>query len=126
MQRILVIDDDDGIRDTLTEVLSAEGFEVETAANGLDALHRLERDPLPDLLLLDLMMPVMSGWELRMRQMESPRLMRIPVVVLSASKQLDTPGALLAVQGMLQKPLSLDALLEAIQRHAARGSAGEG
>jgi CheY-like chemotaxis protein len=106
---VLVVDDDSAIRETIFEVLSEEGYDVECAANGRDALRLLDTREPPRLVLLDLMMPVMSGWEVLEAMHEDERLARIPVVVVSA---MTAPG----VEGHLQKPVDLDRLLSTVAR----------
>ncbi len=82
---ILVVEDDDGIRQVLREFLSDDGYRVHTVVDGREALDYLDQTPaLPRLILLDLMMPTMTGWEFRTMQRQLPRLQAIPVVILSA------------------------------------------
>src|SRR5579872_3793802 len=106
---VLIVDDDDAIREVVAEVLRDEGYGVVCAANGAQALEVLGVEPLPNLILLDLMMPVMSGWELLEHLQESDRMSSIPVVVVSA---MAAPG----VSEHLSKPIALDVLLETVQR----------
>ncbi|MBC7545053.1 MAG: response regulator, partial [Candidatus Sericytochromatia bacterium] len=80
---ILIVEDDIDIRETLAEILADEGYSVASAANGLDAISYLQTEAMPCVILLDLMMPVMSGWEFRAKQQQDPTLAGIPVVVLS-------------------------------------------
>jgi CheY-like chemotaxis protein len=108
---VLVVDDDEAIRDVVAEVLREEGYDVACAQNGAQALRELERDHQPDLVLLDLMMPVMSGWEVLEEMQANERLSRIPVVVVSA---MCAPGA----REHLAKPIDLDRLLETVGRLA--------
>ncbi len=115
---VLVVDDDPYIREALAEVLEDEGYRVATARDGEEALERLGREPLPALILLDLRMPGMSGWEVRRRLLEVPALARIPVVLLSADSRLEEAEAVLGAAGSLRKPPSLDELLAAIGRFA--------
>ncbi|MFO0581640.1 MAG: response regulator [Anaeromyxobacter sp.] len=107
--RVLLVEDDPDIRESLSEALRYEGYEVELAWHGREALARLARDPLPDVILLDLMMPVMNGWEFREAQLEDAALADIPVVVISAQ----APGAC-APDRYLPKPFSLGDLFAAI------------
>lgn len=106
---ILVVEDDEDIRETLQQVLEAEGYATSGAANGAEALHQLLSDRVPCLVLLDLMMPIMSGPELLVRMRQDPRLVAIPVIIVSAWAQEaeKTSGA----QGFLKKPVDLEALL---------------
>ena len=85
---ILIVEDDSDLREALSEVLRDEGYSVESAADGREALDRLRRDLRPSLILLDLTMPVMNGWQFRAEQRRDPALSEIPVVVLSAGDHL--------------------------------------
>ncbi len=115
--RILLVEDDDALREALREVLVDEGFGVECAANGQEALEQLDRNPAPDLIVLDLVMPVMDGWAFRNAQRLTPRLARIPTMVLSASFPPDSPRMRsLEAQAVLSKPVSIDRLLRVMQR----------
>jgi two-component system response regulator CpxR len=109
---ILVVDDDDSIREVLAEVLREEGYDVACASNGEQALSEVREHGHPDLMLLDLMMPVMSGWELLEQLQASAELSRIPVVVVSA---MNAPGA----WEHLAKPIELDRLLATVDRLTA-------
>jgi CheY-like chemotaxis protein len=111
---VLVVDDDLDIREIAQEVLEREGFAVTTARNGADALVRLESTPLPQLILLDLSMPVMDGAAFCERRAADPRLSAIPVVVFSAAADLGERVRHLAVEGYLCKPLRLDELLKTV------------
>ena len=81
---ILVIEDDAATRAAVSLALEDEGYSVTAVPNGQEALHHLRRTAPPDLILLDLMMPVMNGWEFRRQQAQDPALQWIPVVVVSA------------------------------------------
>jgi len=113
---VLVVDDDPDILEALSEILEAEGFEIRRARNGKEALERLEPDA-PQLILLDLMMPVMDGWEFaqRMRQ-RPPEIARIPIIVLSADRNVGSKAADLGAVGHLAKPFELNDLLELVRR----------
>jgi CheY-like chemotaxis protein len=115
---VLIVEDDADLRDMMAQLLSLEGYRSETAANGLEALRFLERGDRPDVILLDLMMPVMDGWEFRRRQVQDPRLSGVPVVVLSAVDHSRTPE--LGGASFLKKPLDFDRLLELVRRFCAR------
>jgi CheY-like chemotaxis protein len=111
--RILVIDDDSDIREVVGEALQFAGYEVSTARDGREGLHGA-RSFRPDLILLDLMMPGMSGWEFRAAQLRDPVLARIPVVVVTALGR--DPD--IKVSAVLSKPFRLDDLLAQVRRHA--------
>jgi CheY-like chemotaxis protein len=83
--RLLLAEDDAAIRDSLGDALREDGFEVVAAANGREALELLRNGPRPSAILLDLMMPVMDGWDFRREQMDDPSLRDIPVLIVSAS-----------------------------------------
>ena len=116
---ILVVDDDLEIRETLKDVLEEEGYDVDAAANGVEALAILRRDGarLPSLIVLDLMMPQMNGWEFCEVQRADPALSPIPVLVISAAS---SDGGRASIQGnpRLRKPVELVRLLEAVARYA--------
>ncbi len=117
---ILVVDDDAAIREALAEVLEDEGYQVRSAANGREALQVLRASAAaPAVILLDLMMPVMSGWDFRVAQQQDAALAGIPVVVLSADRDVAAKAAAVRAQGYLPKPVSLDSLLDAVSRYCA-------
>jgi CheY-like chemotaxis protein len=115
----MVVEDDYAIRETLRELLEEEGYRVVQASNGAEALSRLRSARTPKLILLDLMMPVMDGWEFRRALAEDAELSRIPVVVISADHALDRKVSTLRVNGWLPKPFHLDQLLQTIERVSA-------
>jgi CheY-like chemotaxis protein len=115
---VLVVDDDPDIRETLREVIEAEGFPVVTAAHGRAALEALALGLRPSLILLDLMMPAMSGWDVLAALREDRALAEIPVAVISASgEKAPPPGA----THFLRKPIELDALLDVLRDPRGRG-----
>jgi CheY-like chemotaxis protein len=113
---ILVVEDDTATREALGLILGAQGFTVLGAGNGQEALGLLRSGPHPDLILLDLMMPVMDGWQFRREQTQDPALSAIPVVILSADGNVRQKATALRADGYLQKPVEVDSLLEAIQQ----------
>lgn len=117
---ILVVEDDFDIRDTLAQILEAEGYVVRGAANGHEALELLRRDrgDLPALILLDLMMPVMNGWQFRAEQLQDPELATIPVVVISADASVHQKAASIDAASFLKKPVQLETLLDTVFRFA--------
>ena len=124
-EAILVVDDDPSIRDALTSLLEERGYVVSAAVDGQEALDRLRGSSPPWLIVLDLMMPVMDGFEFRVRQLQDPTLAAIPVVVLSAG-DLPRKVAPLGVAAWLPKPVEPATLLEIIERLAYRRPAPDG
>jgi CheY-like chemotaxis protein len=116
MTAILLVEDDLDIRIDLADLLRNEGYEVATAANGQEALEWLQGNHRADLILLDLMMPVMNGWDFRGRQLEEPDLVSIPVVLLSGAGDVARHAMALKTAGYLIKPLRLDSLLRLVAR----------
>ena len=112
---VLVVDDDPDILEALSEILEAEGFEIRRARNGKEALERLEPDP-PRLILLDLMMPVMDGWEFAQRLKQRPRVATIPIIVLSADRNVSNKAQEIGAVGHLAKPFELNDLLDMVRR----------
>lgn len=112
MKRILVVDDELDIALAVRAVLEAEGYEVETAANGRQCLEML-RAELPDLLLLDVMMPLVDGFGVLQRMREEN--LQVPVVMMSAIRPEDRLDGL-QVEAFLCKPFQLEALLDVVDR----------
>jgi CheY-like chemotaxis protein len=112
---ILIVEDDDDIREALTQILQLEGYVVREAVNGREALDISTRYPTPSLILLDLMMPVMDGWQFRAEQMKDPSLSKVPVVVISADASVHEKVASFGAASVLPKPISLDRLLRAVE-----------
>jgi CheY-like chemotaxis protein len=113
---VLVVEDDRDIRDTIAEVLRDEGYRVHLAANGSEALEFLRGGTLPNLILLDLMMPVMSGWDFRSEQRKDGRLAAIPTVILSGDSGVRDKARALEVEAAIAKPLGLDQLLQVVDQ----------
>ena len=112
---VLIVEDDIELRDMMAELLTLEGFVATAVANGREALEYLGRGNRPDIILLDLMMPVMDGWEFRRKQQSDPALATVPVVVLSA---LDHRRAAdVDAVAFLKKPLDFDRLLELVRQY---------
>ena len=109
----MIVEDDRDTREMLERFLELEGFEVRTAANGQLALDALSADSALSVILLDLMMPVMNGWQFRQEQVRDPRFSRIPVVVVTAAGPRDDIPAINA-DGWLSKPVDFDRLLSTI------------
>ncbi|MGZ3724115.1 MAG: response regulator [Bdellovibrionales bacterium] len=114
-QEILIIDDDESIRETLKFALESVGYQVFDAGNGREAIDLLARIPRPQLILLDMMMPVMDGREFATLMANEPKLMNIPIVLLTAA--VDRAKTIEHAAGILKKPLDLNSLLETVQRY---------
>jgi CheY-like chemotaxis protein len=114
MARVLVVDDDPDLLDAIADAIRDAGHEVGTAANGQQALEAL-RGHLFQLVLLDIMMPVMDGLRFRAEQLKDPAIAGIPVVVISAASPIPKIDA----AAILAKPLDLGVLLATVERHAA-------
>jgi DNA-binding response OmpR family regulator len=121
-RRVLVVDDDASIQGFLAEALADEGYDVRTAGNGREALAVL-REWHPDLILLDLMMPEMDGWVFRAEQRDTPAVSDVPVIVLSATRDLMARVRDLAPVQVFAKPFDLEELLGTIDQATARSLA---
>jgi CheY-like chemotaxis protein len=115
---VLVIEDHDDTREMVAMLLSAEGFTVVTAENGQRGLERLMRTR-PCLVLLDLMMPVMTGWEFRRAQLSlaDPDLAAVPVLLLTAVPDAQRAAEQLHAAAVITKPLDFDTLIDSVRRH---------
>lgn len=116
-KRIFVVEDDLHIRESLTEVLEIEGFNVFSAVNGQEALDILRSGEKADLILLDLMMPVKDGFQFKAEQEVDPLISHIPVIIMSANGNMSAKKELGVVKEFLKKPIDLDALLSTINRY---------
>ena len=114
---IVVVEDDDGIRETMAALLEDEGFSVVQAENGEEGLSALRRTPDTTLVLLDLWMPVMNGWQMMEALRADSTLASVPVVVISAAGEVPPPEGAMA---FLKKPVRLETLLEAVHAHRRR------
>lgn len=104
-KRILIVEDAEPIAASMAELLNQEGYEVTCAADGQEALTHLEStQALPDLILLDLMMPLMDGYQFRARQKQDPRLSHIPVLLMTAGGDIQAKAKELDARGYLRKP----------------------
>ena len=114
---ILVVEDDQTIREALKLFLEVEGFDVLTAGDGQQALDTLSRSPIkPRLILLDLMMPIMDGYEFLSQRLQNSELKTIPVVAVSA---FSSPSEELGAQGFVKKPVDLHDLMQFVERFCA-------
>ncbi len=110
--RVLIVDDDGDLRRSLGEALEEAGYEVASSPNGHDALIALKTSPLPDVILLDLLMPVMNGWQFCQARRDLPGIAAIPIIAMSAAVSSDPRSPyFIEVQDFIPKPLELDELL---------------
>jgi CheY-like chemotaxis protein len=119
---ILVVDDDDAIRDTLRDVLESEGYAVMTAADGAEAIKALRAAGRACVVLLDLMMPVMSGGEFLEALRRDEDLRTVPVLILSAWPE-DARQLCALTQGFMKKPVTLDTILRWVAKFCGRAGA---
>ena len=114
MTDILVVEDHADLREMLAVLLESEGFDVRTAGNGAEALKRLE-ETCPSLILLDLMMPVMSGDEFRERQLADPRYRDVPVICMTAAHDGRERARRIRADEYFQKPLDFEQLMTVVR-----------
>jgi CheY-like chemotaxis protein len=113
-KHVLVVEDDFDIRDLLVMILNNNGYQAAGVSNGQEALAHLKRTQATNLILLDLMMPIMDAWEFRERQQRHPQLKGIPVVLLSATDEVNEHVIPLKAAAYLRKPIDFGALLETV------------
>jgi CheY-like chemotaxis protein len=113
---VLLVDDDEDIRDTIQSLLQLRGFTVETAPDGLAGLERMRRAPLPALVILDFMMPRMNGEEFRAAQLRDPELAPVPVILLTGAG--DAAGTARLNIERISKPIDLQVLFDVVARFA--------
>lgn len=118
---ILVVDDDPTIRSTVSEILELEGYQVETAMNGADALEKVKQNP-PSLIILDMRMPVMDGWGFA-RQLRQEGI-RIPILVMTAAQNARRWAEEINADAYIPKPFDLDELLSAVSSLGQRNHNG--
>ena len=122
MPTVLLVEDDVDVREAVADTLEEAGYHVIVARHGLEALGLLRAgSPRPCLILLDLMMPVMDGWQFRDEQRKHPELAQIPVVALSAHSGLRDLDA----ADHLRKPIQLRMLIGVVERYCGAGRAAD-
>lgn len=117
---IYIVEDDSDIRDAFTEILSElNDYKVDAAENGRIGIDKLKTlTDLPDLILLDVLMPVLDGFGFRKEQLEDPRLAEIPIIVLSASHKITDLAEKMQAKAYLKKPINIEELLDAVEQYA--------
>jgi CheY-like chemotaxis protein len=117
---LMIVEDDRDLRESIIEVLADREYQAIAAGNGKEALEQLRASPVkPCLILLDIMMPVMDGWQFRAEQEVDPDLRGIPVLVLTAHGNPRRAAAEMGVAGFLSKPVQLPMLFAAIEQFCA-------
>jgi CheY-like chemotaxis protein len=109
--KVLIVEDDDGARAALGDLIDYEGYHVASCANGKEALEYLHTQPLPALIILDLQMPVMNGWQFCRERKKDTTIAAVPVVVITA---FQFPGDL-DVVAVVHKPIDIDHLMELVR-----------
>ena len=113
---ILIVEDDLDLAQSVAEVLETAGYCTAIAANGREALDHLRKNIHPDLILLDIMMPVMDGWQFREEQRKLLVLDSIPVVIVTADGDARGKAAAIQAAGHVAKPVTIDSLLDEVER----------
>lgn len=114
MKKILIVEDDTSIRELLVEIFESEGYNVASTINGLEGIKALEEN-IPDLILMDVTMPVMDGYAFRQEQLKNPNWDSIPVLAMSAQEQGREKLKDYGITNFISKPLELDHLLETVR-----------
>src|SRR5438094_631119 len=109
--QVLVVDDDLEIRHALTDILEDEEYAVMVAANGKEALELVEKGTTPDVILLDVMMPVMDGWHFLSARLAHPRLVEVPIIIISAGMEAIEEAHKAGVCSVARKPLHISDLV---------------
>jgi len=117
---VLVVDDDEGIRRLVVQILRDEGFEPLAHENGLEALDYLVGGGAADVVLLDMRMPVMDGWELASQVHE--RKIEVPILVMTAATNARAWAQEIAAQGYVPKPFDIDELVSAVRAVVCDGA----
>jgi CheY-like chemotaxis protein len=114
---VMIVEDDRDVRETIAEILADHSYDTLLASNGQEALSRLRTAAeKPSVILLDIMMPVMNGWEFRALQKTDAALSEIPVVVITAHADASRAAAEMDAAGFLRKPVKLESLLASVSR----------
>ena len=114
---VAIIEDDSEFRNMLRELLEEEQYRVVALANGAEALEKLRGDAVPDVILLDVSMPVMDGFDFLRFRNDDPRLSQVPVVLVTNAKPHERPTV--GVNDVVRKPIDIDEILFAIKRYCA-------
>ena len=121
---LLIVEDGKLTRETLALILRSEGYETATAANGREAIEHLRRAPRPDLILLDMLMPVADGWDFLEERRRDAALAAVPVVIMTGFDGNAEWAGALGAAGLVRKPINIEGLLNLIRRCAAPARTG--
>jgi CheY-like chemotaxis protein len=114
---VLIVDDVDATRSGLAQLLDLLGYQTEQAANGVEGIERLRNNPDVAVVVLDLLMPQANGFWFREQQLKDPAIADIPVIVFTGKETNDVLTQALRVTEVLHRPVSADALCEAVNRY---------
>jgi CheY-like chemotaxis protein len=118
MTNVMLVEDEDDAREILATALEDAGYQILRANNGAVALTLLQsNENRCDIIVLDLMMPIMSGWDFRRKQREDRRFSHIPVLLMSAGAHIDTVAGELGAAGFVSKPVEIPDLLKSIRKY---------
>jgi two-component system, chemotaxis family, chemotaxis protein CheY len=112
---VAIIEDDAEFRSMLRELLEEEQYRVVALSNGAEALETLRGETVPDVILLDVSMPVMDGFDFLRFRNDDPRLAQVPVVLVTNAKPHERPTV--GVNDVVRKPIDIDEILFAIKRY---------
>src|SRR5277367_3621419 len=115
---VLVVDDDTDIRESISHLLKYEGYDVSTASNGAEGFVQL-KNKRPSVILLDLMMPVMDGWQFKTEIDSNPEFKNIPIVVVSADGNIRDKSLSIGISEYLPKPIEIDNLLSLVKKYCS-------
>ena len=119
MPTVLIIDDADATRSGLVRLFQLRGYQTREAMNGAEGLERLREEPSIDVVVLDVMMPGTNGHWFREHQLKDPAVAGIPVIVFTGAVDADVLRRQMGVSEVFCKPVSVDAVFEAVSRHCA-------
>jgi DNA-binding response OmpR family regulator len=114
---VLIVEDDADLRNSLAELLALRGFKVVTVEDGREALDTLASGLSPCLIILDLMLPIVNGWEFRSQQLADPRFSGIPTIILSGVNDLEAESQRLQAIAFVPKPLDIDFLFKTVEQY---------
>ena len=120
-KKVLIVDDDDELSELIRELLTLEGYQVDLVDNGREAVQKLQDEPLPAVILLDVAMPVMNGLEFREEQLKHPTWALIPVVLMSGAYQLEETAEKANVAYILSKPPNIEEVISKVKDLAGPG-----